>query len=119
MTSQLFKTVVELETFVNFLRPICDVKEGEYIFNNESFKKANMFNKIEPFIEVCKNHYHFSKHKYLNRKMTYNALITVLRQIAKSHKIGYTSNIKYSKSNYNIEYTFYIGLDVLIENENI
>ena len=38
--------------------------------------------------------------------MTYNNLITILRQIAKSHKIEYKSNIKYSKSNYNIEYIF-------------
>ena len=108
MSSQLFKTRVELDTFIDFLTPICDVKEGKYIFNNESFKKANLFNKIEPFIEICRNHYHKSKQKYIDRKMTYNNLITILRQVAKSHKIEYKSNIKYSKSNYNIEYIFYI-----------
>lgn len=105
MSSQLFKTKVELDTFIDFLKPICECK---YIFNNESFKKANLFNKIEPFIEICRNHYHKSKQKYIDRKMTYTNLITILRQIAKSHKIGYKSDIKYSKSNYNIEYIFYI-----------
>ena len=108
MFSQLFKTRIELYTIIDFLTPICDVKDDKYIFNNESFKKANLFNKIEPFIEICRNHYHNSKHKYIDRKMTYNNLITILRQIAKSHKIEYKSKIKYSKSNYNIEYIFHI-----------
>lgn len=108
MSSQLFKTKIDLNVFIDFLTPICDVKEGQYIFNIESFKKANLFNKIEPFIEICKKHYHKSKQSYVDRKMTYNNLITILRQIAKSHIIEYKSNIKYSKSNYNIEYIFHI-----------
>lgn len=108
MFSQLFKTRVELSVFIDFLSPICDIKEDKYIFNNESFKKANLFNKIEPFIEICRKHYHKVKQKYIDRKMSYNNLITILRQIAKSHNIEYKSNIKYSKSNYNIEYIFYI-----------
>lgn len=108
MSSQLFKTCIELDVFIDFLTPICDKKDGKYIFNNESFKKANLFNKIEPFIKMCKNHYYVSKQKYIDRKITYNNLITILRQIAKSHKIKYLSNVKYSKSNYKIEYTFYI-----------
>lgn len=108
MSAQLFKSRVDLYIFIDFLTPICDVKEGKYIFNNESYKKANLFNKIEPFIEICRKHYYKSKQKYIDRKMTYNNLITVLRQIAKSHKINYKTNIKYSKSNYNIDYIFYI-----------
>lgn len=108
MSSQLFKTRMELDTIIDFLMPICEVKECQYTFNNESFKKANLFNKIEPFIELCRKHYHKSKHKYIDRKITYNNLIVILRQIAKSHKIEYKSKIKYSKSNYNIEYTFNI-----------
>lgn len=116
MSSQLFKSIVALDTFISFLQTLCDVKDDEYIFNNDSFKKANLFDKIEPFIEECKQHYHVSKHKYLNRKITYNALITILRQIAKSHDIRYSSNIKYSKSNYNIEYTFFIDNKYKINN---
>jgi len=108
MSSQLFKSNINIIDFLNFLTPICEVNESEYVFNNESFKKANLFNLIEPFIDICRNHYHKSKQTYLNRRMTYNSLINVLRQIAKSHKIKYKTNIKYSKSNYNIEYTFCI-----------
>lgn len=113
MSTQLFKSRVKLDTFIDFLTPICDVKEAEYTFNIESFKKANMFKKIEPFIQTCRNHYHTSKQNYVDRKMTYNNLITVLRHIAKSHDIEYESNIKYSKSKYNIEYTFYFGVTPL------
>ena len=108
MSSQLFKSNINKIVFLNFLTSICEVNENEYIFNNESFKKANLFKLIEPFIDICRNHYHKSKLKYINRKMTYNSLINVLRQIAKCHKINYKTNIKYFKSNYNIEYTFCI-----------
>ena len=109
MSSQLFKKIFELEDFVNFLSTICDVKDNEYTFNNDAFKKANLFNRIDPFVEKCKDHYYLSKHKYLNRKITYKTFITILRQIAKSKNIAYSSNIKYSKSNYNIEYVFFIN----------
>jgi hypothetical protein len=108
MSSQLFKSNVELSVFINFLSSICDTKDGTIIFNNESFKKGNLFQKIEPFIEICRKHYYKSKHKYLKQNMSYNNLITILRQIAKSHKIIYKSNIKYSKSIYNINYIFYV-----------
>ena len=109
MSTQLFKKIFDLEDFVNFLSTICDVKDNEYTFNNDAFKKANLFNRIDPFVEKCKDHYYLSKHKYLNRKITYKTFITILRQIAKSINIEYSSNIKYSKSNYNIEYVFLIN----------
>ena len=51
MSSQLFKKKFELEDFVNFLSTICDVKDNEYTFNNDAFKKANLFNRIDPFVE--------------------------------------------------------------------
>jgi hypothetical protein len=109
MPSQLFKSKVELGVFIIFLSTICHAKDGTLTFNNESFKKGNLFQKIEPFIEICRKHYYKSKHKYLKQNMSYNNLITILRQIAKSHKITYKSSIKYSKSIYNIDYIFYIS----------
>ena len=107
MSSQLFKTRVELDTFIDFLTPICDVKEGKYIFNNESFKKANMFNKIEPFIEKIINYYYDSKKYFVTRKMCYMKFITVLRQLCNSLNLKYKNDIVYDKSSYEIIYCFY------------
>ncbi len=40
-----------------------------------------MFNDvISKFIEECKPYYHVSKRKYLERKLTYNSFVTIIRQ---------------------------------------
>lgn len=81
--------------------------DNSYIFNNESYKKG-IFNKTIPsFIEICKVHYVQSKQHYIERKMSYNYFITILRQICKHNNIKYTSKIIYDKSDYNITYYFY------------
>lgn len=106
MQSQIFKTKIEIQELIELLKTICKEKEGKYIFNNNFFKKAMYHEKIMIFVEKCKSYYYTSKHHYLNRKMTYNNFITILRQILKSHDIKYEKKIKYSRSSYNIEYIF-------------
>ena len=59
------------------------------------------------FFELCKPYYHISKQKYVEKKITYNSFVTVLRQICNHNKIIYTSQIKYDKSNYTIIYYVY------------
>jgi len=67
-----------------------------------------MFNNlIEDFIKQCIPYYHLSKRKYLERKLTYNSFITIIRQICNFNKITYTSQIKYDKSTYDIMYYIY------------
>ena len=53
-------------------------------------------------------YYHISKRKYLERKLTYNSFITVIRQICNFNKITYTSQLKYDKSTYDITYYIYL-----------
>ena len=67
-----------------------------------------MFNDtISNFIEECKPYYHLSKRIYLERKLTYNSFVTIIRQICNFNKITYTSQIKYDKSTYDIMYYIY------------
>lgn len=76
--------------------------------NKDAFKKG-IFNDIIPiFLEECKEFYHLSKQKYIDKKLTYNAFTTVIRQICNSNKIIYTSKIKYINSTYDIIYYIYI-----------
>lgn len=105
----MFKTPICDSVLMKLFQETCiksDI-DNSYIFNNASYKKG-IFNETIPiFIETCKTHYSLSKQHYLERKMTFNYFITILRQICKHNKIKYTSKILYDKSDYNITYYFF------------
>jgi len=107
MISQIFKTHIPNELLFKLLDDIAVKTEKCYIINNDSYKKGNFNNLIENFINQCTPYYHISKRKYLERKLTYNSFITIIRQICNFNKITYTSHIKYDKSNYDIMYYIY------------
>jgi hypothetical protein len=104
MSSQIFKLPISNTLLFNFLEKVSIKTEKKYIFNKISFKKGLVNNIIDDFLKECKPYYFASKQKYLDRKVTYNTLTTILRQICNFNKITYTSQIKYDKSSYEIEY---------------
>jgi len=109
MTSQIFKSAVPSYKLFSLLESVALKTDKKYVFNKNAYKKGIMEDKLQPFFEECKPHYYASKQKYLEKKMTYNSFSTVLRQICNYNKIVYTSQIKYYKSDYDIEYHIYIG----------
>jgi hypothetical protein len=108
MSSQIFKSPFPLEKLYSLLNQICIKTDKRYIFNKDSYKKGLLNNEMQNFLEDCKPYYYSSKQKYLEKKLTYNSFTTVLRQICNFTKITYTSQIKYCKSNYDIEYYIYV-----------
>ena len=108
MSSQIFKKQVPNELLFELLDKISAKTEKRYIFNKNAYKKAVLDNLIAPFLEECKPYYFLSKQTYLERKLTYNSFTTILRQICNFNKITYTSQIKYCKSTYDIEYYVYL-----------
>lgn len=107
MSSQIFKECIPNDLLIKLLNDIAIKTEKYYILNYNSYKKGIFNNIIEDFIKQCIPYYHLSKHKYLERKLTYNSFITIIRQICNFNKITYTSQIKYDKSTYNIIYYIY------------
>ena len=107
MTSQIFKEHIPNEMFFNLLENIAIKNDKYYSINKNSYKKGIFDNSVVEFIQQCKPYYYLSKHKYLDRKITYNSFITIVRQICNFNKITYTSQIKYDKSNYDIWYYIY------------
>ena len=107
MSNQIFKSRIPNELLFQLLEQITMKTNKYYIFNNNSYKKAIFNENIAQFLEECKQYYHISKYKYLERKMTYNSFTTILRQICKNNNIKYTSQIHYDKSDYNIVYYIY------------
>ena len=71
-------------------------------------------NDIQQFLEIIRNYYYNSKRKYLDKLLTYNSFITIIRQICKSNDIKYENKIKYYNSTYDIHY--YILLDSIKKN---
>ena len=108
MSNQIFKNKIPTELLFNLLNNICLKNEKHYTLNLNSFKKGVFNGTIQTFLNECKSYYHNSKHKYLDKKLTYNSFTTVLRQICNFNKIVYTSQIKYDKSKYDIIYFIYL-----------
>jgi hypothetical protein len=104
MSQQLFRMRVPIDILFNFLKKICDIKDCSYVFTNESYKRSILLNNLNEFIDNVKEYYHFSKQYYVNRKMSFNKIVTIIRQICKNNSVNYTSKIIYNNSIYNIVY---------------
>ena len=121
MSSQIFKQNISNYLLFQLLDDIAvkNVKDCFYFVDHNVYKKGVFTKKIEEFYKICRPFYHISKRKYLDKKLTYNSFITVIRQICNSNKLTYTSQIKYNKSIYDIVYTIsYKGVDLLNDIKN-
>jgi hypothetical protein len=107
MSSQIFKQRVPIEILYEILEVICVKNDKSYVLNNISFKKALFNNYISDFYEKCRPYYHNSKYQYLDKKLTYNSFVTVVRQICKSNNVMFCSKIKYENSSYDLHYFIY------------
>ena len=104
------KTAVFCENFdfwFKILRVMLEYDSSKRYTNLDTILKGIYNTFIEDFIQVCLPYYHISKRKYLERKLTYNSFVTIIRQICNFNNITYTSQIKYNKSTYDIVYYIY------------
>lgn len=106
-SSQIFKEKLPNEILFNFLEKICIYNKNCYTINKISFKKGEYHNYFDEFIKLLIPIYHNSKQFYINRKLTYNSFLTIIRQICNHNHIKYTYNMAYNKSNYEIIYYIY------------
>ncbi len=107
MSTQIFKHPIPNQLLIQLLDDISIKNDKFYVLNNNSYKKGIFNDIINKFIIECTPYYHLSKRKYLERKLTYNSFITIIRQICNFNNITYTSQIKYNKSTYDIVYYIY------------
>ena len=105
--SQTFKNTIPKSILFCLLENICDKHEKYYIFDMVAYKKGIYMNTIPLFCEEIKAYYHDSKQVYVDRKISYSRLCTIIRQICNSNSIMFTTKILYSKSKFNIPYFIY------------
>jgi hypothetical protein len=109
MNSQIFKTEIPSQVLKDLLLTICDVGiKNEFIISNAIFKKAIFLNVLPDFIEKIKPYYYASKYYFLERKLTYNTFMTIIRQLCNVNNINYTTKMVYDKSKYEIHYTIFM-----------
>lgn len=104
MNSQIFKAKVPSDLLLTLLETNCIKSKNYYLFNNAAFKKGLLNGSIEAFINDIKQYYHLSKQYYLTKKVVYNMITTIMRQICKYNSIAFTSQIVYDRSKYEIIY---------------
>ena len=92
----------------NFLILNCIYEKNYYIINNEIFKKYKLNNQLKDFIENIREYYINSKKYFLDRDISFNILLTIIRQICRYLKIEYIKKIIYNNNNYNIQYSIYL-----------
>ena len=115
--TQVFNKEVSLkclyDTLYDILQKICteaeNIHNDEYFITKAVFKRAQLVNYIQPFIETIKPYYYFSKQHYVDKQINYNAFVTIIRQLCNVNDIKYTSKIVYIKSNYEIQYTIVLA----------
>ena len=105
--SQIFQNTYDKKHFFDFLHKFCLNDNNKFVFNKSALKKAKLENAIIPFCDELKKFYFPSKHFYLERDPIYKNIATIIRQICKYLMVPYTTQIKYSKSKYEIIYIIY------------
>lgn len=113
MSSQIFKTSIPIDILFSLLNDICVKMNHSYIIDMIAYKKGIYNEKIPHFISACKDYYHISKQKYVNRTLNYKTFLTIVRQICNHNKIEYKTKIKYDKSTYNIVYIIFIPNNII------
>lgn len=108
MKNQLFRKQIPSQIVFELLEKICLVKtETYYLINHNAYKKLLFYKYEQPFLDEIIHYYYFSKQFYVTRPLSYKSFINLIRQICNNSNIQYTSLIKYSDSDYDIQYTIY------------
>jgi hypothetical protein len=113
MSTQIFKKKIPNEYLFELLDKICVKNKDYYLINIISFKKGTYNNYIKDFFDLCRDYYHISKRKYIDKTITYNYFTTVVRQICNFNKIIYKKEIKYDRSSYDINYYVYFNVNII------
>jgi len=113
---QIFRKTVPSVILFDLLEKIC-LKTEKYFFIDYNCYKTMVYRGYHtPFVETIRPFYHYSKRFYVDRKVSYNSFVTIVRQICRLNDVDFTSQIRYNESKYNIDYfVYHQGIDVVAE----
>lgn len=101
----LFKKDISNNILYDFLNHYCFIENNYYILDKLVYKKYEYNNTIIlDFLNTLKCYYKPNKLFYIDRELSYNNLLTIIRQICKFKNIEYFNKIKYDHNKYYIIY---------------
>jgi len=106
--NQLFLKNVENELLVELLDKICQRKNNCYCLDQNAFRKMLFHGYDKDFCNSITEYYYPSKQFYVTRTMTYKSFTNIVRQVCKHNNIMFNSSIRYSNSDYMIEFYIYV-----------
>ena len=104
MSNLIFKKDIPNNILFEFLETYCHIENDYFIIDKLIFKQYEYNNLVTKFYDKIKDNYKEAKRYYLDRSISYNNFLTIIRQICKNNNIPYYSKIKYDKNKYYIIY---------------
>ena len=104
MSNLIFKTDIPNTILFDFLKIYCHNENEYFILDKLIFKQYEYNNLVSDFYDKIRDNYKEAKRYYLDRSVSYNNFLTIIRQICKNNNIPYYSKIKYDKNKYYIIY---------------
>ena len=88
MLEKIFKSKVPLEILYRILDAYCVKKSNHYVIDETFYRQMRYHVDIyQEWIKEIRNYYHESKRFYAEREISYNNLVTMIRQVCKTHQI--------------------------------
>ena len=115
MKSSLFRAKVPKEVLISFLRDVGRKERNGFVIYDELLKRKGREASIAAFLCATMTYYYPSKWHYVRKALDAKTLMTVIRQICKSHNIPVSSKTLYQHSKYTIHYK----IIVQVPTENI
>ena len=106
MKKQIFRSAAPVEPLLGLLEEFCQRSpDRSFVFDMNAFRKFTYRpERVHEFLQVLEPHYQASKQFYLSRKLTYNSMTTLLRQLCRLHALPYSKRVVYDHSAYTIVY---------------
>lgn len=109
-----------VKDYVTSYLTIYCIKDGNYLYiNKEIYKKYEINNKVQEFINYIKQFYKTSKKYFTERPINYNYFISILRHICKLLKMSYYKKIIYNNNSYYIVYYIENTIENTIEKNDL
>jgi hypothetical protein len=104
MKSSLFRAKLPQELLITFLRDVGRKERNGFVIYDELVKRKGRDASIAAFLCAAMTYYYPSKWHYVRKAFDAKTLMTVIRQICKSHGIPVSSKTLYQHSKYTIHY---------------
>jgi len=104
----IFVEAIPNDILLSLLEKVCEKVGRAFVFNVIAYRKLLYHEYETEFLNSIRPCYSSKKRFYIDRKLTYNGMTTILRQICNHNNIAYESRMRYYCSKYEVEYLIFL-----------